>query len=119
MAIHFVHRLGALVVALGVWMILRLLRAPEMLGLRRWGQALGAVLALQISLGIGNVVLGLPLVVATAQRRRGGLAAGHRRCKLPPPHRNPRERFMSQSTWPARPWPCPGVITTRCASPGW
>lgn len=71
-AIHFVHRLGALLVAgLGLWMILRLLRAPETLGLRRWGQALGAVLALQISLGIGNVVLGLPLVVATAHNAVG------------------------------------------------
>jgi cytochrome c oxidase assembly protein subunit 15 len=71
-AIHFVHRLGALIVAaLGLWMILRLLRAPETLGLRRWGQALGAVLGLQISLGIGNVVLGLPLVVATAHNAVG------------------------------------------------
>jgi len=60
-----------IVAVLGLWMILRLLRAPEALGLRPWGQALGAVLALQISLGIGNVVLGLPLVVATAHNAVG------------------------------------------------
>ncbi|MBL6715664.1 MAG: COX15/CtaA family protein [Pseudomonadales bacterium] len=71
-AIHFVHRLGALfVAALGLFMILRLLKAPKDLGVQGWGRALGAVLALQISLGIGNVVLGLPLAVATAHNAVG------------------------------------------------
>jgi cytochrome c oxidase assembly protein subunit 15 len=68
-AIQIAHRMGALVAFcyLG-WLAHRLARA----GLRRLGIAIGALLLLQISLGIGNVKLGLPLPVATAHN---GVAA--------------------------------------------
>jgi len=59
-AIHLTHRLGALVVFLvGAALVWRLAsREPPM----AW--VLGGLLLAQVSLGIGNVVLGLPLVVA-------------------------------------------------------
>lgn len=62
--IHWLHRLGALFVA-GVVASLawQLLRHP---GLRHWGQALLVVLALQLSLGIANVLAALPLPIAVA-----------------------------------------------------
>lgn len=68
-AIHFTHRIGALVVALlaGV-LAFRLLRSPE---LRGFGTVLAGVLALQLGLGIGNVVWALPLPVATAHNAVG------------------------------------------------
>jgi cytochrome c oxidase assembly protein subunit 15 len=68
-AIQIAHRIGALVVFcyLG-WLALRLARA----GLRGLGVAIGVLLLVQISLGIGNVKLGLPLPVATAHN---GVAA--------------------------------------------
>ncbi len=62
-AIQLTHRLFALLVAghLGV-LAWRLMRSP---GLLAWGVALLIALLAQIGLGIGNVLLGLPLVVAT------------------------------------------------------
>jgi len=65
-AIHWTHRIGAIVVALMVGALaLSLLRT----GQRRWqiwgGVVLG-FLTLQISLGIANVLLSLPLVLAVA-----------------------------------------------------
>ncbi len=62
-AIHLVHRLFAvLVVAYLGWLAWRLLKAP---GLAAWGWLLVAALVAQVILGISNVVLGLPLWVAT------------------------------------------------------
>ena len=71
-AIHLTHRLGALLVTavLGV-LAWRLLRAPVAWGLRPFGLAVLAVLGIQICLGIGNVVLSLPLAVATAHNAVG------------------------------------------------
>ncbi len=62
-AIQLSHRLFALLVA-GHLLVLgwRLLRTP---GLGHWGVSLAFALVLQIALGIGNVMLGLPLWVAT------------------------------------------------------
>ncbi|MCE5233145.1 MAG: COX15/CtaA family protein [Mizugakiibacter sp.] len=62
-AIQIAHRLGALAVFcyLG-WLALRAVRA----GLRGYGIAIGIALLAQVALGIGNVVLGLPLPLATA-----------------------------------------------------
>ncbi len=62
-AIQLSHRLFALLVA-GHLLALgwRLLRTP---GLGHWGVTIGVALVLQIALGIGNVMLGLPLWVAT------------------------------------------------------
>lgn len=62
-AIHLAHRIGALLTLL----VLGLVAAR--LWLRDWraqGAALAAVLLLQVGLGIGNVLTGLPLWLATA-----------------------------------------------------
>jgi cytochrome c oxidase assembly protein subunit 15 len=69
-AIQLTHRLGALIVF--VYAILLALLAARRSETRMLALALGAVLLLQVALGIGNVVLGLPLPVATAHN--GGAA---------------------------------------------
>lgn len=69
-AIHMAHRIGALVV-IGVfgWLLWKLFSAP---GLGPAAAVLAVLLAVQISLGVLNVVLGLPLGVAVAHN---GVAA--------------------------------------------
>ncbi|MBS1189087.1 MAG: Cytochrome oxidase assembly [Rhodocyclaceae bacterium] len=63
-AIHWSHRLGALLVAAAVGGLgIALARLP---GWRNWGTLLLALLALQIGLGIANVLLALPLPLAVA-----------------------------------------------------
>lgn len=63
-AIHWTHRVGALVTFLGVGLFAwALLRSP---GLGRYAVALFCVLCIQVSLGIANVLAGLPLLVAAA-----------------------------------------------------
>ena len=65
-AIHWSHRLGALAVLLAVGALaLALLRASRGRW-RPWGMALLGLLALQIGLGIANVLLSLPLPLAVA-----------------------------------------------------
>jgi len=62
-AIQIAHRIGAVVAFLYIgWLSGRLVRA----GLRTSGRVLGTLLLVQVALGIGNVVLMLPLAVATA-----------------------------------------------------
>jgi len=69
-AIQLAHRTGAVIVFLyGMLLALLAVRRRE---LRAFGFALGALLLLQVALGVGNVVLGLPLPVATAHN---GVAA--------------------------------------------
>jgi len=63
-AIQLTHRIGALIV-FGAVLALAILAARRRL-LRPFGIALGALLIGQVSLGIGNVVLGLPLPIAIA-----------------------------------------------------
>ncbi len=69
-AIHFSHRVGALLVTLLVgglaWLLLRDAAA------RRYGMLLMAALAVQLALGIANVLLQLPLPLAVAHN--GGAA---------------------------------------------
>lgn len=63
-AIHWVHRVGALVTLLVVGVLaLRLMRIPA---LARAGAFIALVLTAQLSLGIANVLLSLPLPVAVA-----------------------------------------------------
>ena len=63
-AMHWAHRLGALVVTLGVGVLgLRLLARP---GWRGWGGMLLGLLVVQLALGITNVLASLPLAVAVA-----------------------------------------------------
>ena len=65
-AIHVAHRIGAVVASA---LILALAAASIRSGLGAWrasGWVLIALLAIQVSLGIGNIVLQLPLAVAVA-----------------------------------------------------
>lgn len=63
-AIHWVHRVMALIVFLYLgWLVLRLQRTP---GYACIGMAIGGLLVLQVALGISNVLLSLPLAVAVA-----------------------------------------------------
>ena len=63
-AIHWAHRIGALLVLLlAGTLALILLRSP---GWRKWGLLLMLALGAQIALGIVNVVLSLPLPLAVA-----------------------------------------------------
>ena len=70
-AIHLAHRIGALVVFLFLGVLtIRLLRRP---GTRGGGALLGVLLLTQITLGILNVVLFLPLPNAVAHNGTGAL----------------------------------------------
>jgi cytochrome c oxidase assembly protein subunit 15 len=70
-AIHWVHRVMALVVAVYLGgLALRLLRTPGYAGM---GMTVGGLLLLQVSLGIGNVLLSLPLAVAVAHNAGAAL----------------------------------------------
>ncbi|HLO61484.1 MAG TPA: COX15/CtaA family protein [Azonexus sp.] len=73
-AIHWLHRLGALLIAgLLTGLAWQLLRHP---GLRRWGQALLIMLVLQLALGIANVLAALPLAIAVAHTVGAALLLG-------------------------------------------
>jgi len=72
-AIHMTHRLGALLILVSVgWLAIRLF-----LGSASWQKKLGLtmllILVLQISLGIANVLLSLPLLNAVAHNGVAGL----------------------------------------------
>lgn len=69
-AIHMTHRLGALVVTLSLLALAWRLRGE---GLGRLAGLLLAVLALQVGLGISNVLFHLPLPVAVAHNGGGAL----------------------------------------------
>jgi cytochrome c oxidase assembly protein subunit 15 len=63
-AIHWTHRLGALVTLLYLgWLAMRTMRTP---GLGTLGIQMAGLLLLQVGLGISNVVFSLPLPVAVA-----------------------------------------------------
>ncbi|MEN1941911.1 COX15/CtaA family protein [Luteimonas sp. MJ246] len=69
-AIHVAHRLGAVVAAaVLLWAAVRMLRTP---GLRGWGTLLALLTVAQVTLGILNVKLSLPLPVAVMHN--GGAA---------------------------------------------
>jgi cytochrome c oxidase assembly protein subunit 15 len=69
-AIQLAHRIGALLTFLAVGAVAA--TAVRHAATRALGASVGALLLLQIALGIGNVVLGLPLQVAIAHN---GVAA--------------------------------------------
>lgn len=73
-AIHFTHRLGALVIVLYfAWLLSRLYRyagGPEM---RMQAHIILALLAIQVLLGMSNIVWALPLPVAVAHNAVGAL----------------------------------------------
>ncbi|MFO7542646.1 MAG: COX15/CtaA family protein [Thiobacillus sp.] len=70
-AIHWVHRVMALLVFLYVgWLVLRLIRTPGYVCI---GLAVGGLLLLQVALGISNVMFSLPLVLAVAHNAGAAL----------------------------------------------
>lgn len=72
-AIHLAHRIGALVTFLYLaWLVVRLVTRGQY-GLEKIGILIGGLLALQIALGIGNIVLHLPLAVAVAHNAGAAL----------------------------------------------
>lgn len=73
-AIHWVHRLMALVVFVYLaWLVARLFRTP---GYRGVGVLVGALLLIQVSLGISNVLFSLPIAVAVAHNGGAALLLG-------------------------------------------
>jgi cytochrome c oxidase assembly protein subunit 15 len=72
-AIHLVHRIGAVVTLLYLgWLALRLILRGQY-GLEKVGILIGALLILQVALGVGNIVLHLPLSVAVAHNAGAAL----------------------------------------------
>ncbi|HRK77893.1 MAG TPA: COX15/CtaA family protein [Thiobacillus sp.] len=70
-AIHWTHRTMALIVVVYLgWLVLRLLRTPGYAGM---GMAVAGLLALQVALGIANVLLGLPLAIAVSHNAGAAL----------------------------------------------
>jgi cytochrome c oxidase assembly protein subunit 15 len=70
-AIHWVHRVMAMIVTLYLsWLVLRLLRAPGYAGM---GLVIAGLLALQVTLGVSNVLFSLPLAVAVAHNAGAAL----------------------------------------------
>ena len=63
-AIHLTHRLFAFLVFGHLLMLA--IRLRRSVGISAWGWGLGLLLGTQMALGIGNVIYGLPLAVATA-----------------------------------------------------
>ena len=70
-AIHWVHRVMAVIVTIYLgWLALRLFRTPGYSGM---GLLIAALLILQVSMGIGNVLLSLPLALAVAHNMGAAL----------------------------------------------
>ncbi|MBX2807363.1 MAG: COX15/CtaA family protein [Cellvibrionaceae bacterium] len=72
-AIHLSHRAGALLVLLALCLLGISLWRLQTLVIRRWVMVLWLLLGLQLLLGIGNVVLSLPLLIALAHNGVGAL----------------------------------------------
>ena len=72
-AIHMSHRVGAIftLVVVGA-LCIGLLRSP-LRRARRLGVVIGAVLGLQVFLGLGNILFQFPVAVATAHNAGGAL----------------------------------------------
>lgn len=69
-AIHWTHRVGALVVVLTLgWLLWRLVKNGE----TGWAGLIGALLVLQVGLGIANIEFSLPLPVAVAHNAGAAL----------------------------------------------
>lgn len=71
-AIHFTHRIGAIIATLVLGLLAwRLLSQSREQRLAPFAVVLLAVLAVQLALGVGNVVMSLPLWMATAHNAVG------------------------------------------------
>jgi cytochrome c oxidase assembly protein subunit 15 len=72
-AIHMAHRIGAVVTtAFLLWLCLLLWREP-LPAVRRMAPVIGATLALQVALGLSNILFNFPLWVAVAHNAVGAL----------------------------------------------
>ncbi|TCS40998.1 COX15/CtaA family protein [Reinekea marinisedimentorum] len=69
-AIHMAHRIGAITVTVVVLTLAVLLLRS---GLRHWALLIAALLALQVSLGISNVLLSLPILIAVLHNLGGAV----------------------------------------------
>lgn len=73
-AIHTTHRIGAVITALFImWLGIKILLTPAYRPLKNMGIALLAIVVLQFILGVSNVLLSLPLMVAVAHNGGGAL----------------------------------------------
>lgn len=72
-AIHLTHRLGAILVTITLLTLAAKLWRSSVFAARRWGVVLCLVLALQVVLGVGNILWSLPLSVAVAHNAVGAL----------------------------------------------
>jgi cytochrome c oxidase assembly protein subunit 15 len=73
-AIHWVHRVMALVVTLFLgWLVVRLVGTAGYAGI---GLLVGSLLTLQVALGISNVLQSLPLALAVAHNTGAALLLG-------------------------------------------
>ena len=75
-AIHFSHRIGAIIVTLAVICLalkLQRLRGEGLESPSLWAKSLIAVLILQLALGLSNIIWSLPLSVAVAHNAVGAL----------------------------------------------
>lgn len=73
-AIHFSHRVGAIITAIVLCGVLvSLLRRSRFAPVRRLAGFVLVVLAVQIALGIGNIVLHFPITIAVAHNAVGAL----------------------------------------------
>lgn len=72
--IHVMHRLGAVLVLLYIgWLAMKLMTNKDASSLRALGAVLLAALTVQLSLGVANVLLSLPLPVAVAHNAGGAI----------------------------------------------
>jgi cytochrome c oxidase assembly protein subunit 15 len=72
-AIHFAHRVGAMLVTVLLLSVVALLWRTGVAESRRMAAVVLSVLLMQLALGIGNVWFGLPLMVAVSHNAVGAL----------------------------------------------
>ena len=73
-AIHTTHRIGAVITFLfSLWLGLKIILTPAYRPIKTAGIALVSIVLLQFILGVSNVVLSLPLLVAVAHNGGGAL----------------------------------------------
>ena len=72
-AIHFAHRVGAMLVTVLLLSVVALLWRTGVAESRRMAAVVLSVLLMQLALGIGNVWFGLPLLVAVSHNAVGAL----------------------------------------------
>lgn len=72
-AIHFSHRIGAIIVTISVlYLVWRLLKT-SLPAAKLWAVTLAVVLVVQVSLGLSNIIWSLPLPVAVAHNAVGAM----------------------------------------------